>query len=117
MTLKKPLKSNQKKDAFLLTNSQLVPYLNFAKQNKRVLKLINQKPQLFQTKNTYQQMYDKIFLPAISQFIDDKNEKIYFLEFFTKGVVAIVHKWIELDCKTEIEDLINIIKKCVNYDI
>ena len=114
---KKVFEIKSKKDAFLLTNSQLVPYLNFAKQNKRVLKLINQKPQLFQAKNTYQQMYDKIFLPAISQFIDDKNEKIYFLEFFTKGVVAIVHKWIEQDCKTEIEDLINIIKKCVNYDI
>ena len=74
-----------------------------------------QKPQLFQNKNVYQKMYDTIFYPAVSQFVKDENEKIYLLEFFTQGVVAIIHKWLELDCVTEIEELISIIKKCINY--
>lgn len=112
-----PLKINSPQDAFLVTNDFLVPYLNFCKDNKRVLRLINQKPQLFQNKKSYQKMYSLIFYPAISQFVNDENERIYYLEFFTQGVAAIVHKWLELDCVTEINELINLIKKCVNYNM
>ncbi len=114
--VKTPFEIQSKKDAFLITDWLLVPYLNFVKQNKRVLKLVNQKPHLFQTRKTYQKMYDKIFYPAISQFLKDEKQKLYVLEFFTQGVVGIVHKWLDLDCVTEIEELIDIIKNCIGYD-
>ena len=113
--VKVPFEINSKKDAFLITDEQLLPYLNFCKENKRILKLVYQKPQLFQLKKVYQKMYDKIFYPAVSQFVKEENEKIYSLEFFTQGVVGIIHKWLALDCVTEIDELISIIKKCVNY--
>ena len=112
---KTPIEIKSKEDAFLITDEQMIPYLNFVKQNKRVLKLVNQKPQLFQARKAYQKMYDKIFYPAISQFIKGENERIYYLEFFTQGVVGIVHKWLDLDCATDIEELIDIIKNCVRY--
>jgi hypothetical protein len=112
-----PLKMNNEKDAFLITNDFLVPYLNFCKENKNVLRLVNKKPQVFQNKESYKKMYNMILYPAISQFIKNENERIYFLEFFTQGVVAIVHKWLELDCVTDIEDLVAIIKKCVGFSI
>ena len=72
---------------------------------------------LFQNKKAYQKMYDSIFYPAISQFVKDETKKLYQLEFFTQGVVGIVNKWIEMDCVTEIEDVIQIIKNCVGYTI
>ena len=109
------IKITSKEDAFLLTDKYLIPYLHFVKKNKRVLKLINQKPQFFQTKNTYQQMYDKIFYPAISQFENQNNARIYKLEFFTGGISAIIHKWMDLDCVTEIPELVQIIKNCIDY--
>ncbi len=115
--VKTPLRITSKKEAFLLTDEQLLPYLNFVKQNKRLLKLINQKPQLFPARTTYQKMYDKIFYPAVSQFVSKENEKIYSLEFYTGGVVAIVHKWLDLDCVTEIDKLVEIIKNCVNFSV
>ena len=62
-------------------------------------------------------MYDKIFYPAISQFVKDENEKIYNLEFFTGGVTAIIHKWLQLDCVTEIDDLVRIIKNCIGFKL
>lgn len=114
--LKAPFEIKSQKDAFLVTTDFLVPYLNFCKENKRVLKLVNRKPQLFQNKKNYQKMYNSVFYPAISQFIKDENEKIYLLEFFTQGVVAIVHKWLDMDCATDIETLISIIKRCVQYN-
>ena len=114
--VKTPFEIKSKKDAYLITDEQLIPYLQFVKQNKRVLKLINKKPHLFQSKNVYRKMYDNIFYPAISHFVEDEAEKIYSLEFFTSGTVAIIHKWLELDCVTEIEDLVKIIKKCIRYE-
>ncbi len=108
-------KINSKNNAFLITDEQLVPYLNFCKKNKRILKLIHKKPYLFQNDKAYKTMYDNIFYPAISQFTTNETQKIYNLEFFTQGVVGIIRKWIELDCTTEIDELIKIIKNCVGF--
>lgn len=114
--VKTPIEIKSKTEAFLITDELLVPYLNFVKTNKRVLKLIGKKPHLFNSQNAYKQMYDTVFYPAISHFVSRETEKIYKLEFFTSGVSAIIHKWLELDCVTEIDDLIKIIKSCVNYE-
>ena len=108
-----PVNVKTEKDAFLITEEYLTPYLHFCKKNKRILKLVHQKPQLFQVERVYKQMYDVIFYPAISLFLKDETQKTYNLEFFTRGVAGIVHKWIQLDCSTEIPDLIEIIKNCV----
>jgi AcrR family transcriptional regulator len=112
---KNPHEANSSSDAFLITEKYLTPYLNFCKKNKRILKLIHQKPHIFQSERVYRKMYDRIFYPAVAQFIEDETQRIYNLEFFTQGVVGIVRKWIELDCETEIDDLIKIIKDCVGY--
>ena len=113
--LQKPLDLRNKKNAFLITNNFLVPYLEFCKENKHVLKLIYSKPQLFNAKKIFQAMYNNIFYPAVSQFVEDEREKVYVLEFFTQGIVAIIHKWIALDCNMEINNLITLIYKCIDY--
>ena len=111
--VKTPYEVKSKKDAFLITEEYLIPYLNFCKKNKRILNLVHQKPHLFQSERAYRKMYDSIFYPAIAQFIEDETQRIYNLEFFTQGIAGIVRKWVELGCETEITDLINIIKNCV----
>ena len=114
--VKKPYKVECAENAFLITEEYLIPYLNFCKKNKRVLRLVYQKPYLFQREKAYRTMYNNIFYPAISCFVKDETQKVYTLEFFTQGVVGIVHKWIELDCNTEIEELIGVIKSCIGYN-
>ena len=110
------LKIKSKESAFLITDNQLIPYLNFCKKNKRILKLVHKKPNLFQNEKVYKKMYETIFYPAISQFLSNETQKIYNLEFFTQGVSGIIRKWIELDCETDIEELILIIKNCVGFN-
>ena len=112
-TQKGKLKISSSEDAFLITDEYLVPYLNFCKKHKRLLKLVHQKPHLFQNDYAYDKIYDTILYPAISQFINDSQERRYYLEFYTRGVVGIIHKWLDCDCDTEIQDLIKIIKSCV----
>ena len=104
------------KSAFLIKEEYLIPYLNFCKKNKKILKLAHKKPHLFNNDKVYKKMYDAIFYPAISQFINDETKKTFYLEFFTQGVSAVVEKWIELDCVTEIDELIKIVKDCVGYN-
>ena len=101
--------------SFLITEEYLIPYLNFCKKNKRVLKLVHQKPYVFHNDIAYKKMYDTIFYPAISLYLKDEMQKIYNLEFFTRGIAGIIQKWIELDCETEISDLIEIIKDCIGH--
>ena len=104
----KPLSAiKSKEDAFLITDEFLIPYLNFCKENKRILKLVHQKPNLFKNKNAYQKMYDAIFYPAISLFISNENQRVYNLEFFTHGVAAVINKWIDLDCETKVEEIVS----------
>ncbi len=114
--IKEPINVNTKEDAFLVSTEYLLPYLNFCKEHKRILKLVHQKPHLFQNQEVYKKMYDKILYPAISQFIAEENQKIYFLEFFTQGIVGIINKWIELDCVTEIDIIVKLIMACVKYN-
>ena len=102
-----------KNEAFLLSDEMLYAYLNFVKENRRALQLIHKRPNLFHVQKTYQDMYERIFYPAISLFLSDENERIYNLEFFTGGIAAIIHKWLERDCVTEIETVVAIIKNCV----
>ena len=106
---------NSPRSAFLLTEEYLVPYLSFCKKHKRLFRLVHQKPLVFQNEKMYKKMYETIFYPAISQFLKSDVQKTYLLEFYTRGVVGIINKWIELDCNIEMSELIEIIKNCVGY--
>ena len=114
--LKLSVTIESRRDAYLITDEFLIPYLNFCKEHKRLFKLIQRKPHLFNAEKVYKSMYEKIFYPAISQFVKEENERIYTLEFFTQGVVGMIHKWIDMDCKTDIDELVALIKKCIGYE-
>ena len=112
----KSIKLDSQQTAFLITDEHLVPYLNFVQKNKRVLKLIHQKPQLFRVEKTYQKMQEDVFMPAIEQFVSGDKKAPYRLEYYTKGVAAIIAKWLQQDCNLEINELIEIIKDCIGYN-
>jgi len=106
-----------KKSSILLTEEYLVPYLNFVKRNKRVLKTIHSKPGLFNSEKVYMKMCDKFFYPALKAFHVDEKEKLYIFEYFTKGVVAIIKKWIEKECEDSVDFITKLIIDCVGYKV
>ena len=115
-TLPKPT-INSPKNAFLISEDYLLPYLDFVKNNKKVFIVAHKNPKLFNTEKVYKSMYQTIFLPAIEQFCVPEDRKIFVLEFFTKGVVGIIHKWIEQNCEIPAKDLIKIIIDCIRYKL
>ena len=46
-----------KDELFLINDKYLIPYLNFIKENKKIYKLIHNKPQLFNTKESFYKLY------------------------------------------------------------
>lgn len=102
------------KELILVNKNYLVPYLNYIKQNEKIFKLIYDKTELFNSKESFQNMYDNIFQPILERFNVPKNEQIYIFEYYSKGVIAIILKWVSLSCKEDIDFVISMIEKCLN---
>ena len=102
---------NTFKGRILTSKEFLTPYLNFVNENKRVYKLIHRKPNLFSADKAFKKMYKDIFDPALDTFNVDEKEKKYVFEFYTKGSLGIIQKWVEEDCKDDIDFIVNLIAK------
>ena len=103
-----------KEDVNFITPKYLTPYLEFVKANKRILKTILNNPKLFRAERTFNRMYKEIFEPAVKKFNIPTENVPYIFEFFTQGVLAIIIKWIDLDCKETIEHIQKLILDCVD---
>lgn len=110
-------KSNLKKeDLMLVTTPYLVPYLTFIKKNKKIYKLAHAKPELFNSYQTFNKMYSELFEPIMDKFNIPKKEQRYTLEFYTKGILAVIQEWLNNNCQDEIDEIIKIILKCIKYN-
>lgn len=99
-------------DVMFIKPEFIVPYLEFVKKNARIFKAIRSKPKAFGADSAYQKMCNEVFYPILDKFNVEKERKPYVLEFFTKGILGIVNKWIATDCKDEISLVTDIIMGC-----
>ena len=104
-----------KDELFLISDKYLIPYLNFIKENKKIYKLIHDKPYIFKKQQTFQKIYDELFSVILDKYGVSKEEKEYIFVFFSFGLVAIIQKWIENDCKDEIPKMAEIIKNVIGH--
>ena len=78
---------------------------------KDTYKLIHQKPELFSVDKAFKKMYKDIFAPALDNYNVAEAKKAYVFEFYTKGSLAIIQKWVEEDCKDDIDFIVSLIAK------
>lgn len=107
------IKTKSAEDMVFIKKEFLTPYLEFVKKNKRIMKMIHNKPYVFNNEQVYEKMKKEIFVPAINKFNVPKEEQPYIIEFFTRGVVGIVSAWLKNDCNESIDNIVNIILNCV----
>ena len=107
--------SLDKKDLFLIDDQYLIPYLNLIKDNKKVYKLIHNKPHLFNNQGAFQKMYAELFQVILEKFGVSKEEREYIFAFFSFGLVAVIQKWVRHDCVEDVQEISAIIKKCIGY--
>ena len=109
------IKNGSEEDVIFIKEEFILPYLEFVKKNKRVLKMIHKRPILFKNENLYGKMCEELFYPILAKFGISKEEQVFRLEYFTRGTVGIINKWLELDCETPISKIMEIIIDCVNF--
>ena len=95
----------------LTSEKYLRPYLNFIKENKRAYKIIHQKDHLFNSQKTFESFYQSIFSPALTHFGVSEEEKKYVFAFYTQGTVAIIGKWLEGNCRDDVNRIIDLIMR------
>ena len=95
----------------LTTDRFLKPYLSFIKENKKIYKLMHDKPHLFNLNKITRKLYKEIFDIALTNFKVKEEEKKYVFAFYTEGVIGIIKRWIDDDCKDEIDFIIDIIER------
>ncbi len=95
----------------ITTDRFLKPYLTFIKENKKIYKLMHDKPQLFNLNKITRKLYKEIFDIALTNFKVKEAEKKYIFAFYTEGVIGIIKRWIDDDCKDEIDFIIDIIER------
>ena len=104
-----------KDELYLIDDKYLYPYLTFIKENKKIYKLIHEKPQIFNTKESFYKLYNDIFSEILDRYHVETHEQEYIFSFFSYGLVAIVEKWIENDCIDDISIIDNIMKNVIGY--
>lgn len=104
-----------KEEAIWVTPKYLVPYLEFIRDNKRFLKAVMRNPKLFEARKTFEKMYKEFFKPVLDKFDIEENEKRLVFDFYSGGVLAVVKKWVESDCRDEIERVVKVITDCVGH--
>ena len=95
----------------LTSEKYLRPYLGFIRENMRAYRVIHQKDHLFSSQKTFEGFYQSIFSPALTHFGVSEREKKYVFAFYTQGTVAIIGKWLEDDCRDDIDMIIDLIMR------
>ena len=81
------------------------------KENMRAYRVIHQQDHLFNSQKTFQSFYQSIFSPALTHFGVSEQEKKYVFAFYTQGTVAIIGKWLESNCRDDIDMIVNLIMR------
>ena len=109
------LSVSNKDSLFFINNEYLIPYLNLIKKHKKVFRLIHDKPYLFNNEHEKNHLYNSLFKEILDIYGVKGEDKEYIFAFYTQGTLAIILKWVENDCKDEIEKISKLIIEVINY--
>lgn len=110
------IRNGNPEDAVFIKPEYIVPYLVYVKKNKKILQIIHNKPNLFNNDKAYKDMCEKVFYPILTKFNVPEQEIPFKLEFFTRGSMGIINKWLELNCELPIEKVAELIVECVGFN-
>ena len=109
--------TTSKDDLFFINEKYLIPYLNLIKENKKIYKLIHEKPHIFHNQKAFKELYKGLFEVILDKYGVSDEEKPYVFAYFTNGALAIIDTWIESDCKDDMNKVIEIMKNVIGYKI
>lgn len=109
--------AHPKKDLLFMSDQWLLPWLDFVKENRRVYKAIHAQAEVFGVERTYRDFFQTVFSPIMSRYGVAAEKHEYIMEFYRHGLVSVMLKWVEADCRESVEEIAEIIKLCVGYSV
>lgn len=100
-------------DLKLVEKKYLTPYLTFVKDNKKIFKASFNNPRGMSVVVKYNHLKSFVLVPILERFNIVQKERDYLIAFYVNGIMAIIKEWIRTDCKDSIDDIEEVIIKCV----
>lgn len=105
--------SCSKDELLLVTPKYLMPYLTYIKEHKKLFRTAIMKATALDLEGTYQKMFRHVFNPIMERFNLPVSQRNYMITFYINGIIAIILEWLKNDCRDDIEQIMDIIVKCV----
>lgn len=109
----KIISSSKKDDLILITPKYLMPYLNHVKENRVLYQVSAKYPELMKSIDNYNFLQNKVLFPILNNFGIKENEKRYITAYYINGIYAIIDEWIKGGCVEDVQDICELIIKCV----
>lgn len=96
-----------------ITPEYLVPYLNFAKDHRRLFRTAIENAGTLRLDETYDRLFRHVFTPILERLgVADRDRK-YIMTFYIRGLVAIITEWLMQDCPESVDHIISVMQQCV----
>ena len=107
------LRNSKLEELFFIRSEYLVPYLTYVRDNKEIFVTVLYHFKTFNFDDIHKNMFEYIYIPVLDRFGISEEERNYVMMYYLNGIMAIITEWIKEDCRKPIEDIIDIIIRCV----
>ncbi len=109
------IKEAENKDLIFIKPEYILPYLNYIKDNILVYQISVKYPIKMKSVEKYNLLNKEILFPIYKKFNIKEKQNGYISAYYINGISAIVQEWIKNGCIDDVNDICNIIIKCVNH--
>lgn len=107
------IETSPPEELFFITDRWLLPYLDSVRENKHIYKAVHAQMETFHGEDAYRRFFQTIFSPILSRYGVARERHEYIMTFYRYGLVAVLMKWVESDCRESTREIAQIIKLCV----
>ncbi len=100
-------------DLYLITPEYLLPFLQYVKENKRLFRTAIEKSDVLGSESKMNAMFCHVFSPIMDRYRVAEEKKPFLLSFYIDGMIGIVKRWIDGDCRESVAFILEIILSCV----
>lgn len=95
------------------TPEYLTPYLEYTKQHKTLFRVALRKPEAMRSYDIYSDLFQHVLSPVLERFDVPEDVRDYMIRFYINGITAVVNKWLDGGCEEPVEEIIEIIERCI----
>lgn len=100
-------------DLIFINDKELLPYLNFIKENRTVYKALKNNPRLFTADKYQKATYDTVVSKILDRFYQNPKIKNYSFCFYVNGINALILAWCNNDCDLSVNEIAALIKELI----